>query len=187
MEWYANNRDRAHGLVKKGDILFAYFTSKAILYKQKLKIIGKVEEINDDHTMMKINLIGKIDGLSLTKIRYMIKNKKLSERLKYCGHQGFNIMKLNKGDYIVLLNMMDKYEDITIIMDFNQIKNDKEYNEKLEIISDLNLLNYYHDELDDLQKSIKRKLRNAGLIRTKMINGQKKVFLTEKGEKYLKK
>jgi len=186
MEWYTNNRDRAHGLVKKGDILFVYFTSKALLYKQKIKIIGEVEEINEDHTIMKIKLIGTINGLCLSKIRGMIKNKKFSERLKFCGRQGFNITKLYKKDYIKLLNMMIKYKDKTMVIDYNKIKNDKEYYEKLETISDINLLNCYHDELDDLPKTIKRKLRNAGFIRTKMINSQKKVLLTEKGEKFLK-
>jgi len=98
--WAHKRKDKAHGLVKPGDLLVIYFASGAINYQRQLRLIYKVKEVSADHVEFKLEKFREIDPpLTLEQIQTCINEGSLSDIFKNCGQQGFNICKISPADY----------------------------------------------------------------------------------------
>ncbi|MHA1971739.1 MAG: DUF6293 family protein [Candidatus Hodarchaeales archaeon] len=176
-EWQDNYRDRPHGEIQLGDFIIPYFTNRSPLYKQAISQIYKVIKTADSKKTIKLKKIYDLEPLSYEEINNLVLKEALSINMKRCGVQGLNIIEIKKSDYLYLLN-----RKTNVLRDESKILNRKENYEKFEEESDKKLLMYYKGDFDLASSSVIKKLRGAGYIKTKSINGNKKIVLTEIGQ-----
>ena len=98
--WAYKRRDKAHGLVKPGDLLVIYFAGGAINYQRQLRQVYKVNEVSADHVEFKLEKFRQIDPpLTLEQIRRRVREGGLNAVFHNCGLQGFNICKISPARY----------------------------------------------------------------------------------------
>lgn len=98
--WTHKRRDRAHGLVKPGDLLVIYFAGGAMRYHRTLRMVYKVKKVSPDSVEFKLDKFREIDPpLSLEQIRHRVRKRSFSEVFHNCGLQGFNITGITSNDY----------------------------------------------------------------------------------------
>ena len=101
---YYTPHDKDLRLVKSGDILLVYFAKKSIDYKQQLKKIYRVTQI-DNNIGFQLSEEYDLNGISIDKIRYAVESGKLRNVFNRIGLHGFNIIKIDKSDYDSVLSL----------------------------------------------------------------------------------
>jgi MoxR-like ATPase len=96
--------DKDLRLVNSGDILLVYFAKKSIDYKQQLKKIYRVTQI-DNNIGFRLSEEYELNGISLDTISDAIEGGKLTNVFNRIGLHGFNIIKIDKSDYDSVISL----------------------------------------------------------------------------------
>lgn len=95
--------------VKKGDKVLIYCTDNTPFPKQ-ISHIAEVEdvEIDEEKAVMSLKVRELPRGILLDVIREKIESGELSEKMRRCGTQGFNICVVEDLDYEVIVKLAEK-------------------------------------------------------------------------------
>jgi len=94
--------------VKKGDKVLIYCTGNVKPYPKQISHIAEVEEVEltNEKAIMRFSKVEKLPrGVPLDVIREKIESGELSEKMKKCGTQGFNICEVEESDLEVILKL----------------------------------------------------------------------------------
>jgi len=142
--WAFKRRDKAHGLVKPGDLLVIYFAGGAINFQRQLRQVYKVNEVSADHVEFKLEKFREIDPpLTLEQIRHRVREGSLSAVFHNCGLQGFNICKMNPAGYESIFEVSEALPPYEYVPDEATISLERD------------LENFVLAKLDSLEKGLK--------------------------------
>jgi hypothetical protein len=106
--WQSKPRDRDHGKVRPGDLVLMYFAYGSIDFKRQLRRIYRVADVSEGNFEFTFKLEKEINPLTYKQILRYVKEGILSENMKNCGQQGFNIKEISREDYERVLEIADK-------------------------------------------------------------------------------
>ena len=107
--WMNKTRDKDHGEVKPGDELLIYCTGSVRKHRQSLAFSVAVKSVSSDHVTFEVEDPHFFASpLIREKIRDLMRQGELPDVYSYCGHQGFNITKLNPESAEAVLNLLNR-------------------------------------------------------------------------------
>jgi hypothetical protein len=185
--WEKNRKDLVHGSVSKGDQLFVYLTRKSIIYPNELRLVYEVTSVGCGSYNYEVKLIGELIGFSYKQMQQMMKNNTLTRFYSYCGRQGFNITRINSSDIDPLLKKFRKIDVNYETKMQSHLKSYKKIDEdKMELLSNINLLKYYSEEgFQGMSSTHRKHLTKSGFISKKVLEKKRTIFITKKGYEVL--
>ena len=110
--WMDKPLDRDHGEVKPGDELVIYCTTNVPAYGGSLAFSVIVKDVSTDKIRFELNEPEFFESpLTRVKIHELVSRGKLSDVFSKCGHQGFNIAKLDNYSAETVLELLNNTSD----------------------------------------------------------------------------
>ena len=106
--WMDKSLDRDHGEVKPGDELVIYCTSDVPNYSMSLAFSVVVKTVSSDHVSFELEEpVFFTSALKRARIHELVDEGKLPGVFKNCGHQGFNIERLDSNSAETALGLLN--------------------------------------------------------------------------------
>ena len=106
--WMDKPLDRAHGEVKAGDELVIYCTSNVPNHSMSLAFSVAVKTVSSDNVSFEVeDPVYFASPLKLPEINDLVNEGKLPGVFRKCGHQGFNIEKLDPNSAKTVLGLLN--------------------------------------------------------------------------------
>ena len=115
--WRSKPRDKDHGEVDLGDLILVYFAGAAIDYQKQLRMVYRVNKVSKGNVEFGLDQYQEISPpLTLDQIRENVKKGNLNDDFLNCGRQGFNIRKINYGDFEKVLRLSRTLPPVSAIV-----------------------------------------------------------------------
>jgi hypothetical protein len=112
--WTESTKDQDFGKAEAGDIVLVYCTSSVEECPKQIRYIYRVLDKPRRHELGMKLLVKLRRRLGLTTIKSMVRDGKLSQKMKNCGRQGFNICQVEYSDYEAIINWDKEQEEIPV-------------------------------------------------------------------------
>ena len=105
--WSKRTQDKDHGEVKSGDELIVYCTSNVPEHGMSLAFSTLVSQVSEDSVTFELEEPRWFASpLKYPQIHELVDSQELPEVFRKCGHQGFNITKLQPSEAEQLLELV---------------------------------------------------------------------------------